>query len=78
LTGSTQRDYVSEKEVVINGQKAWLVKRNTHITVTQGEKTLFSGSTREYSKWLRTDPLKKKPTKTVAKKKTTKASKKTK
>ena len=49
----TSKDYISEKEVVIAGESAWLVKKNDHIIVTRGDEVLYDGSSHGYHKFLR-------------------------
>jgi hypothetical protein len=53
----TKRDYVSEKEIEVNGEKAWLVKTENSIKVTQGKKVIYDGPVGGWHRFLRTGKL---------------------
>lgn len=51
---NTDRPYVSEKQIVYQGEKAWLVKTENGIKVTQGKKVVYDGPTGGWHRFLRT------------------------
>lgn len=50
----TDHGYLSEKEITYQGKKAWLVKTEKHIKVTQGTKVIFNGPAGAWHRFLRT------------------------
>lgn len=49
----TPKVYVSEKEVTIGGESAWLVKTENKIVVIRGTEILYKGSASGYHAWVR-------------------------
>ena len=46
-------DYISKKDVIIEGEVAKLTKTNNHIRVTRNRKVLYNGDANGYHKYIR-------------------------
>lgn len=50
---NTDRPYLSEKKIMYKGKKAWLIKTEKNIKVTQGKKIIYDGPVGGWHRFLR-------------------------